>query len=329
MLALSPACDTEDRQAQLVAETPTSDPSVPTPTARPIGGGNQGARLDRGIVAVVAEGQGSLGFFDRVVVVTGPAYGHHTIIWMEDYEGRSQVLASPTDVVRGTLSAPDSVVMQAVLNEKPGSPRELGIVYDATAFGSGSPTARFALLRLEEDAWRVVWDSGADEDWRGSHGRVEFPSGDTSELVVRSDSWVDGYDELSDVLHESNSGPHRYFVDTWQRDGDDYVRVSAQALPAPYATLVEFLHALSVGDESGALERVTDDELVSVARGVGMDAAPGNYWTAICEDGLACGEAEPITFDPTRYHGEPPVAVYFEERDGQWLISDIRRDDGS
>lgn len=279
--------------------------------------------------AVMAQTDDPDEFLDLVVVVTGPGFGQQTIVWTEDYEGRSQVLVPPPDISRGTLYAADSVITHAILRETPEGQRELGIVFDATAFGSGSPTARLALLRLEGEEWIIVWDSGLDEEWRGSHGTVEFPSRDLSELVVRSDSWGDGYDELSDVLHESNPGPHRYFVDTWIRDGDMYVRQSAETVAAPYATLVKFLHVLSTGDEVSARAQVTEADLISRARDFGMDDAPGRHWLVRCDNGFTCGIDEPIRFSPSQARGEPPVAVYFEEIDGEWLISDIQPDDDS
>lgn len=277
------------------------------------------------MASAIAEGAKGL---DPVVVVTlAPNLTQHTVIWKQDGESRSQLL-TPEDNGEATgLLALNTVVWHVLQGKAPDGQRELGIVYDASAFGSGSPTARLALLRLEGDEWRVVWDSAEIEEWRGSHGDVEFPNGDLSELVVRSDSWMDGYDELSDVLHESNSGPHRYFVDTWILEGDKYVRQGAETVVAPYATLVKFLHVLSAGDEVSSSAQVMEAELVTRARDFGMDDAPGRHWLVRCDDGFTCGIDEPIRFSPSRARGEPPVAVYFEERDGLWLISDIRPDD--
>ncbi len=315
-----------------VSRSPTAGPvlSARTPSPRTDFSANlsPGVKIGRGVAAVVAQGQGESKFINQVVVVTGPGGGQHTILWNEDYEGRVQMLAPIEDTLPRTLHSVDSVVTHALLGQTGEARRELGIVYDATAFGSGSPTARFALLRLEEGEWQLLWDSGADEEWRGSHGRVEFPQGDLSEMVVRSDSWVDGYDELSNVLHESNSGPHRYFVDTWVRSGDGYVRSSAETVPAPYATLVEFLYALGRGDDTAAREQVTQAELVARARSFGMDG-DSRHWLITCPYGQECGIDEPIRFDPSQYHGEPAVAVFFEEREGQWLISDIQPDEES
>jgi len=199
--------------------------------------------------------------------------------------------------------------------------REVGVTYDTASLGSGSPQLAFALFRLENDRWNIVWDSIGKLGWRGSHGRADFPNGDLSQFVVQSDSWGSGTDELSGVLHESNAGPHRFFVDTWVRQGDGYVRRSAETVAAPYATLVQFLYNLSVSNDAGAAAQAADPALVGRARSVGLASPPGN-WLVTCGDdgGTSCGKTSPIRF----YEGAgPTVAISFVEQDGRWLISDI------
>ncbi len=329
LLRFAPASTPDAEVTRSPAASAALSARTPSPTKGYLSNLAQAARVGRGVAIVVAPGPRNPERIDiPVVVVTAPGSGQHTILWNQDFQGRAQMLEPTEYVGRGTLHSPYSVISHAIQNQTVDGVRELGIVYNAAAFGSGSPTARLALLRLTEDAWQLLWDSGADEEWRGSHGTVEFSDGDLSEIVVRSDSWVDGYDQLSNVLHESNSGPHRYFVDTWVRNGDGYVRSSAETVPAPYATLVEFLYALGQGDDAGAQEWVTQAELVSRARSFGMDG-DSRHWLITCPYGQECGVDEPIRFDPTQYHGEPAVAVYFEERDGQWLIRDIQPEGGS
>ena len=273
--------------------------------------------------------QSEVEYVDPIVIVTGPLGGRHTILWLEEYEAKTQTLVPTAEVLRGSLTDPNSVVFYAIQRKATGGERELGVVYDAASFGSRSPVARFALLRLEEGEWRVQWDSGVADGWRGSHGTVEFSNGDLSELVVRRDSSGEGRDELSAVLYESNSGPHRYFVDTWVREGDTYVRQSAETVAAPYATLVEFLYALSIGDEVGAREQVTEAELATLARDFGMDTAPGQYWFVNCDNGFTCGMDEPMRLNLNRTQGERPGAVYFEGREWRWRRSYIQPNVGS
>ena len=197
--------------------------------------------------------------------------------------------------------------------------RELGLTYARGIFGS-APQLAFALFRLGDDGWVLVWDSEALEHWRGSHGRIEFPRGDLSEFVVRSDSWFGPSDGFDGALVEANAGPHRFFVDTWFREGDTYVRRSSETVPLPYATLVEFMFALHTNDDARAQRLVTESGLVGKALDAGLDAGPGAYWSVTCGErgGLECGKTEPVRF----FRG-PPVAFSFVEKDGRWLISAI------
>ncbi len=246
------------------------------------------------------------------------------IAWKDGGEEHAEHFPSVSPLAKGyqNFRGENSSVISGVQQSRDGK-REVGIVYDATAYGSGSPTAHFALLRLEGAAWKLIWDVEQAPNWRGSHGRIEFPSGDLSQLVVYSDSWSEGADDLSGVIFEANSGPHRSFVDTWVRQGDGYMRESAKTLASAYATLVEFLYALGTGDDVGAGALVTDASLVEKARAAGLDGWAGKNWLIACPIGDCGVQAGPIGFDPQHYHGEPNALVSFVERNGQWLISSI------
>jgi hypothetical protein len=250
-----------------------------------------------------------------------------TITWLAGGKKMTQLFPAAPETSRpppGPFDDVNSAIIDGV-QQLSGGRRELGIVYDATAYGSGSPTAMFVLLRLEGDQWRIVWDS-ADHiaDWRSSHGRVEFPQGDLSELIVRSDSAFVRDDPLSGVLFEANAGPHRAFVDTWVRLGDGYTLASAVTAPSAYATLVQFLYALGTGGDATARALVTDAALVDRARSAGLGDANAKNWLIACHDSPDCGVATgPITF----YQG-PPVKISFVEQHRQWLISEITSNSG-
>lgn len=251
--------------------------------------------------------------FIETLATPSPASGN-LIVWWENGRARTQLFE-----VSG-----ESAIIKGV-QQRIGNQRELAVVYDAAAYGSGSPMAGVALLRLEGNSWRVLWDSRVDADaWRGGHGRVAFPDGDIGVLEVRGDIWGDGGDELPSVLFEANAGPHRQFVDRWERDGDGYIIASAQTVPSPYATLVEFLYALGNGDDARAERLVTDGALIDRARTLGLDEALGKGWLVDCADWSTCLDAGPIGFDPLRTRGEPAAEVFFEEDDGRWLIDDVR-----
>jgi hypothetical protein len=264
--------------------------------------------------------------------VTGPT--PDDLIILETFEGDGRTLGQAiiwrtNGELKTQFPGPFQDVNSAIIDgvqQRSGDRRELGIVYDASAYGSGSPTAMFVLLRLEGDQWRIVWNA-ADHlaDWRSAHGRVEFPQGDLSQLIVRSDSAF-GHDSLSGVLFEANAGPHRGFVDTWVREGDGYVRQSAETVPSAYATLAEFLYALGTGDDAGARALVADAALVGTARSLGLDGAIGKNWLIHCDDWTHCLEEGPIGFDPQGGRGEPNALVSFVEQNGQWLISNIQNE---
>jgi hypothetical protein len=320
LLLVGGSTPTEQLRGQETATVPAaSATTVPAPVLPPnILGGPVGLHAipvpgpraeDLIILETIAESGGTQG---------------QLIIWRADGGLKTQLFPAAAETGRpppGPFQDPNSAIITG-MQQRGGDRRELGIVYDATAYGSGSPTSMFVLLRLEGDQWRIVW-SAADHtpDWRSSHGRVEFPQSDLSQLVVRSDSAF-GRDPLSGVLFEANAGPHRAFVDTWARQGDSYVRTSAETVPSAYATLVEFLYGLGTGDDSGARALVTDASLVTRARELSLDAYAGKNWIIGCANSVDCGiQAGPISF----YAG-PLVVILFVEQSGQWLISDIQNE---
>jgi len=302
---------------QVVAE-PTPMPTAPATPALPpnILGGRVGLH------AIPVPGPRAEDLIILETIASSGGTQGQLIIWRTDGELKTQLF--PAVSMQGPTNERFSEVNSAIisgLQQTLDGKRELGIVYDASAYGSGSPSSSFVLFRLEGDRWRMVWNPGPG--WRSAHGRVEFPQGDLSQLMVRSDSAF-GHDPLSGVLFEANAGPHRQFVDTWVREGDGYVRQSAETVPSAYATLVEFLYALGTGDDSGARALVTDASLLDRARSLGLDAAMGKNWNIHCDDWAHCLEEGPIGFDPQAGRGEPNALTSFVERNGRWLISDIR-----
>ncbi len=249
-----------------------------------------------------------------------PSGAPRTVVRWCDATGTAREQDLPSGEQAGGFGCFDCAVINAVQHVQDGR-REVGVTYDTASLGSGSPQLAYALLRLENDAWTVVWDSFGKNGWRGSHGRAEFPNNDLGQIVVHSDSWGSGSDELSGMLHEANAGPHRYFIDTWVRQGDEYARSSADTVAAPYATLVQFLYDLSVSNDAGAAAQATDPALVRLARSLGLAVPPGNWAVTCNEGGSACGKITPIRF----YEGAgPAVAISFVEQGGRWLISDIQ-----
>jgi hypothetical protein len=101
-------------------------------------------------------------------------------------------------------------------------------------------------------------------------------------LHIDGDSW-DRQDEMSNVFNESNAGPHRYFEQTWERQGDTYELAAETVNPSPYNTLVNFVHDIGVGDTSNAGALVTDSTLVQTAIDLGLAKDPtAAPWTGLC-----------------------------------------------
>ncbi len=249
----------------------------------------------------------------QTLVWQGATQGH-LVFWRANDELKMQLLPAVADETspRGQFQDTSSVIRYGVQQISVGR-RELGIVYGPA--GGCCPASGLALLRLDGDQWRIVWDA-ADymPDWRGENGQVEFPHGDLSEVIVRGDS------HSSVVLASGRPGQY-YSVDTWARQGDQYVRQSAETVPAPYATLVDFITALRANDEEGALKLVSDKALVARARQLGLPAPADMPFGVTCDDDLECGKTAPLVSNM----GLPFVVISFVEQDGQWLISDIEQ----
>jgi hypothetical protein len=249
----------------------------------------------------------------QTLVWQGATQGH-LVFWRTTNELKMQVFpaAAGVDPARGHFQDTSSVIRYGVQQISVGR-RELGIVYGPT--GGCCPASAFVLLRLEGDQWRMLWDA-ADHtpDWRGENGQVEFPHGDLSQFIVRGAS-------TSVVVLASGRSGDVYFVDTWVREGDQYVRQRAQTGPTPYATLVDFITALRANDDEGALQLVSVKNLVERARQLGLPGPADMPFGVTCDDDLECGKTAPLVSNMAL----PSVAVSFVEQNGQWLISDITK----
>ncbi|MDI6824336.1 MAG: hypothetical protein QME87_08275 [Bacillota bacterium] len=254
-------------------------------------------------------------------------YAAHGIYWWSGDRLYSQVLYA-ADASGHGLGQTCALAGQAVLAPGPGGSVELGVVYDEAAGGSGSPRPVFYLWRQPPggDSWRLLWRSSGPE-WRNSHGKVTI-SPDLRRITVESDSWLVP-DGKAEIFHESNPGPHRHFVDTWvRRDGGDayapvrYDRMEAETLPSAYATLVDFVVALSTGAEARARELVADPPLVDEARRLGLvQLPPGQRWMLDFPD-PAVETAGPLTILDGPAAG---VTVSFVRRGDAWLMAGFSR----
>lgn len=277
------------------------------------------------VQAVEAEG-GSPGQSDlpRVLLIdwtreAGTGYEGHSIIWWQDGKFHSQVLYSTDALAHGLDHS--RAVLQARLASGPEGVPELGVVYDNAAGGSGSPQPVFYLWQLAGDNWRVGWRSdSAPRDWRNSHGILQFTGPGLAEFTLQGDSWLVG-DGKDEIFHEAN-GPHRQFLDTWQRGADGYRRIKVQTLPSAYNTLVELVYALSTRDEAAARNLVTDPSLAEKARVLGLVQAPlGQGWMLELNDpGVERSGPLKILDGPAA-----GVTVGFEAVGGSYLVSELKK----
>ena len=249
----------------------------------------------------------------------------HGIYWVENGQLKSQVLYSVDafnhglDASRAALSARLDTGTGADGKAHP----ELAVVYDGAFGGSGSPQPVFYLWRLEDGCWRAVWRSDESRRWRNSHGELKFSGTGTgtgaAEFTLASDSWL-AADGKEKIFQESNPGPHRRFLDIWQRKGDRYELKEARTLPSAYNTLVELVYNLSTGQEQEAAKLVADPGLVEQAKKSGLvQNPPGQGWVLDLNDPRA-EQTGPLTVKSGPAAG---VTVEFSERDGRWLVSKI------
>lgn len=210
---------------------------------------------------------------------------------------------------------PNSAVTKARLVVTSGG-AELGLVHDV-AFGGSAPYLHYQLMRLDGNEWKALWASPGSPQWRGIHGQVSFSGRGLEEMRVHYSSW-NADDAKAHLFHESNPGPHRYFDAIWTRHGEGYERTSEVVTPSAYATLVDFVYALSTGDEAAASSLVADSNLVARGQQLGLAQQPiGQRWLI----DLNSPEVErdgPITI----VHG-PAVRVSFVKSGEAVLISAV------
>lgn len=247
----------------------------------------------------------------------------HGIYWLENGRLKSQVFYSldaashGLDQSRAAWQARMALKIDAQGHRYP----ELGVVYDGAFGGSGSPRPVFYLWRLKESGWQVLWRSDESLKWRNSHGELNFVGLGLEEFTLKNDSWGVG-DGKDEIFHESNPGPHRYFLDTWQRVNDHYELKEARTLPSAYNTLVELVYCLSTGKEKGAEKLVTSVSLLGQAKRYGLVQKPlGQRWSLTFKEALA-EQTGPFTITSGPAAG---VTVEFTQRNGQWLVGKIYR----
>ncbi|MEW6448426.1 MAG: tetratricopeptide repeat protein [Bacillota bacterium] len=252
-------------------------------------------------------------------------YGAHLICWWEFDRAKKerfhyQVFYSADAVEHGlgiTFAA-----AAARLAPSDNGALEMGVVYETCTSGSGAPIPAYHLYRLEKNRWHIVWRAPvAGPVWRASHGQINFTGPGLEEFTLQGDSWNVG-DGKDLIFHEANPGPHRKFCDTWRREADGYRRVVARTIFSTYNTLVEFVWALSTGNEDAAAALVTDRDLVRKAKEAGLVQSPlGQRWLLQFKD-PAQEQRGPFTISTGPAAG---TTVAFKKDGGKWLMSAVSK----
>lgn len=154
---------------------------------------------------------------------------------------------------------------------------EVGVVY--TTLGSDGAMQAHFVLAVKEPTWAVAWLSDETPDWW-------FNTRNADIVVAPDRTWILVKGEALDTTRafsESSAGPLRTFHMEWQRTENSYqpespappyspreVWLWAAAEPSPYATLVEFIERLQLGDEDGALGLVSREAVVADAISFGI-----------------------------------------------------------
>ena len=150
----------------------------------------------------------------------------------------------------------------------------LNLSLGAVGSRSGSPHAIAFLKQLSPGAW-VPWDSLPSPDSLGGPGAVpsfEEQEGGAPLLVFR-------YASPAGPFEECPACPHRYFDRVWRTDLSSLTSLGDQMEETPYAVMVSFIEALSLGDTNGAAHFALDGGALEKAKQLPLDSgnAPGGW----------------------------------------------------
>ncbi len=155
---------------------------------------------------------------------------------------------------------------------------ELGVAY-ATLGRDGVTRTHFALATADDLGWRLSWLSDEAPDWW-------FNAYDGTLTVAPDLSYLELTGEAAsttEAFYELDSEPRRVFRVRWVRAANTY-QVSPPpagyptrqawlwnvARPSPYATLVEFIERLQMGDENGAARLASEASITAAALDSGL-----------------------------------------------------------
>ena len=186
-------------------------------------------------------------------------------------------------------------------------------------YGSAAEES-YVLFSLDNETWSAKWTARVPKVVGLAHTRVDFQGKSIDTLWIHGNSWLLD-DEKSQTFWESNPGPHRYFEQTWVRQGYEYVLLAESVVPSPYNTLVEFVYALSTDDYRTAASLVSDVSFLDSAKSLGLvQDPPGHHWTAWC--GSPGGDTDPPCIVVTPDSSGARLEMVAEG--AAWIISGIQ-----
>lgn len=151
---------------------------------------------------------------------------------------------------------------------------EFGVSY-ATLGNDQAIRVHFLLATRAEAGWQVAWPGDEEAGWwfNATNGALSV-SDDLDRLVVEGEA-----PHSTLAFQEQDTTPHRRFRVEWVRDGDSYRQAPPEsgyssrqewlwvvAVPSAYATLVEFVEQMQLGQEDDAADLVADPDVLDAAQ---------------------------------------------------------------
>jgi hypothetical protein len=202
---------------------------------------------------------------------------------------------------------------------------EFGVSY-ATLGSDQAVRVHFLLATWDEEGWRVAWPGDEEPGWwfNATNGALSV-SDDLERLVVEGEA-----PHTTLAFQEQGSTPRRRFRVEWTRDDDRYRQsppesgydtrrewLWAVAMPSAYATLVEFIERMQLGEEDEAADLVAGPDVLAAAQRLGLHRPTRRY--------LVTGySAQTITF---RDQENAYMATFAPsgEGEGTWQIIGLRQ----
>ena len=247
------------------------------------------------------------------------------LLWPEDGELWQQWWASGSEMGNALRLPPQAA--RAVRGEKG---LELGIAGDNLG---NRRQAHYQLLRLyaseKSDNAKVAgywgpvwtWQDAPSGSWGGLEGQARF-TGTGLEQLRLTGALPDDFEAAPRVFAETGDYSKQRVGAIWERQGDSYVRVTAQLQRTPMTALSQFIAALREGNLDAAAEWVSDQALVEEALGHGWSLPRPAGDQLLATGGYLEAEGEPIEFfsdDDRAFH----FRVHFQQDATNWRISQI------